>query len=53
VDGPGQTVDFYLSETRDQEAAKRFLKKALANPDNCPPSVLSAQLSSSDSRTAS
>ena len=40
VDGHGQTVDFYLSETRDREAAKRFLKKALENPDNCPPSVL-------------
>ena len=40
VDGHGQTVDFYLSETRDREAAKRFLKKALANPDNRPPRVL-------------
>jgi transposase-like protein len=39
VDGHGRTVDFYLSETRDREAAKRFLKKALANPDNRPPSV--------------
>jgi transposase, IS6 family len=39
VDGHGQTVDFYLSETRDREAAKRFLKKALANPDNRPPRV--------------
>jgi transposase-like protein len=39
VDGHGQTVDFYLSETRDREAAKRFLKKALANPDNRPPSI--------------
>jgi len=27
-------VDFYLSETRDREAEKLFLKKALANPDN-------------------
>jgi transposase-like protein len=35
----GQTVDFYLSETRDREAAKHFLKKALANPDNRPPRV--------------
>src|SRR5215813_5694421 len=40
VDGHGQTVDFYLSETRDREAAKCFLKKALANPDNRAPSVL-------------
>jgi transposase, IS6 family len=39
VDGQGQTVDLYLSETRDREAAKLFLKKALANPDNRPPHV--------------
>ena len=39
VDSAGQTVDFYLSETRDREAAKLFLKKALANTDNCPPRV--------------
>jgi transposase, IS6 family len=39
VDSRGQTVDFYLSETRDREAAKLFLKKALANPDNMPPYV--------------
>ena len=40
VDSTGQTVDFYLSETRDRAAAKVFLKKALANPDNRPPHVL-------------
>src|SRR6516162_8779082 len=40
VDSLGQTVDFYLLETRDREAAKCFLKKALANPDNPPPRVL-------------
>jgi transposase-like protein len=39
VDSGGQTVDFYLSETRDRGAAKCFLKRALANPDNCPPRV--------------
>lgn len=38
VDSGGQTVD-YLSETRDREAAKCFLKRALANPDNRPPQV--------------
>ena len=32
-------MDFYLSETRDREAAKIFLRKALANPDNRPPYV--------------
>jgi transposase, IS6 family len=39
VDSGGQTVDFYLSETRDREAAKCFLRRALANPDNRPPHV--------------
>ena len=39
VDSRGQTVDFYLSETRDREAAKIFLKKALENTDNQPPHV--------------
>lgn len=41
VDNRGDTVDFYLSETRDRDAAKRFLQKALANPDNRPPRVFS------------
>ena len=41
VDGSGQTVDFYLSETRNREAAKIFLKRAMANPDNRPLHVLS------------
>jgi transposase, IS6 family len=41
VDNRGQTVDFYLSETRDREAAKRFLQAALANPDNRSPHVFS------------
>ena len=39
VDSAGQPVDFYLSETRDREAAKLFLKRALANADNRPPRV--------------
>jgi IS6 family transposase len=39
VDSSGQTVDFNLSETRDRDAAKSFLKRALANPDNRPPHV--------------
>ncbi|MDM5186222.1 IS6 family transposase [Bacillus sp. DX4.1] len=29
VDSEGSTIDFYLSKTRDKQAAKRFLKKAL------------------------
>ena len=39
VDSHGQTVDFYLSETRDRKAAKLFLERALANPDNRAPHV--------------
>jgi IS6 family transposase len=39
VDNRGDTVDFYLSETRDRGAAKRFLQTALANPDTRPPRV--------------
>jgi transposase-like protein len=41
VDSRGQTVDFYLSPTRDRAAAKCFLQRALANPDNRPPHVFS------------
>jgi transposase-like protein len=37
VDAHGQTVNFYLSETRNREAGKILLQKALANPDNRPP----------------
>src|SRR5205814_3759720 len=40
VDSHGDTVDFYLSVTRDREAAKTFLQKALSNPDNRTPRVL-------------
>ncbi|MGG1179731.1 IS6-like element ISBwe2 family transposase, partial [Bacillus mycoides] len=29
VDSKGNTIDFYLSKTRDQKAAKHFFKKAL------------------------
>jgi transposase-like protein len=39
VDSHGQTVDFFLSDSRDRQAAKLFLKKALANPENRPPGV--------------
>ena len=29
VDSKGNTIDFYLSKTRDQKAAKRFFQKTL------------------------
>src|ERR1044071_8937487 len=41
VDNRVDTVDFYLSETRDRDAAKRLPQTALANPDNRPPRVFS------------
>ncbi|MDY7965768.1 DDE-type integrase/transposase/recombinase, partial [Bacillus thuringiensis] len=31
IDSEGNTIDFYLSTKRDAQAAKRFLKKALAS----------------------
>ena len=40
VDSHGDTVDFYLSETRDRGAAKTFLQKALSNLDHRPARVL-------------
>ena len=55
VDAHGQTVDFYVSETRDREAAKAFLQKAMANDDNRPPQGLARdglpELSGRDPRT--
>lgn len=30
VDSDGNTIDFFLSKTRDAKAAKRFFKKALS-----------------------
>jgi hypothetical protein len=33
VDSRDQTIDFLLSAKRDAEAAKRFFRKALAQPD--------------------
>ena len=41
VDSRGATVDFNLCESRDRDAAKRFLQLALPNPDNRPPRVFS------------
>jgi transposase, IS6 family len=36
-------VDFDLSDTRDREAAKSFLRKALARPDHRLPYVLASE----------
>lgn len=34
------TIDFYLSESRDKQAAKRFFKKTLATSQVCKPRVI-------------
>ncbi|WP_243526916.1 IS6 family transposase [Bacillus pseudomycoides] len=40
VDSEGNTIDFYLSESRDKQAAKLFFKKALAASHICKPRVI-------------
>lgn len=40
VDSEGNTIDFYLSESRDKQAVKRFFKKALDASHICKPRVI-------------
>jgi IS6 family transposase len=40
VDNRGQTIDFLLSAKRDAEAAKRFFRKALAQPQTVNPRTI-------------
>ena len=40
VDSEGNSIDFYLSELRDKQAAKRFFKKALATCHSTTPRVI-------------
>ena len=40
VDKTGQTIDFLLSARRDAAAAKRFLRKALAQPHSVNPRTI-------------
>jgi transposase, IS6 family len=40
VDSRGQTIDFLLSVKRDAEAAKRFFRKALAQPHTVNPRII-------------
>jgi transposase-like protein len=40
VDSEGNTIDFFLSESRDKQGAKRFFKKALAASHVCKPRVI-------------
>lgn len=40
VDSSGNTLDFFLSATRDAQAAKHFFRKVLAAPHTVPPRVI-------------
>ncbi len=40
VDSKGSTIDFFLSKTRNQKAAKRFFKKALRSFHISKPGVI-------------
>ncbi|MET3295137.1 UNVERIFIED_ORG: IS6 family transposase [Bacillus proteolyticus] len=40
VDSEGNTIDFYLSKSRDKQAAKRFFKKALTFSYTAKPRVI-------------
>jgi transposase-like protein len=40
VDSDGNTIDFFLSEHRDKDAAKKFFKKALQATHNNKPRVI-------------
>ena len=40
VDSEGNTIDFYLSESRDKQAAKRFLRKMMENSHHSTPRVI-------------
>ncbi|WP_132247856.1 IS6 family transposase [Marinisporobacter balticus] len=40
VDSEGNTIDFYFSEKRDKQAAKRFFEKALGSSHNQQPRII-------------
>jgi transposase-like protein len=43
VDSRGQTIDFLLAAKRDAEAAKRFFRKALAQPHTFNPRTITVE----------
>ncbi len=43
VDSEGNTIDFYLSKTRDHKATKRFFKKALRSFHVSKPRVITVE----------
>jgi transposase-like protein len=40
VDSDGNTIDFYVSENRDKNAARKFFKKSVKAPHNQQPRVI-------------
>ena len=44
VDSDGNTIDYYLSKTRDVSAAKEFLNKALGSKHNQKPRVITTDM---------
>jgi IS6 family transposase len=48
VDSRGQTIDFLLSAKRDAEAAKRFFRKALAQPHTVNPRTITVDKNAAD-----
>src|SRR5208282_2168147 len=52
VDSRGQTIDFLLSAKRDSEAAKRFFRKALAQPHTVSPRTITVDKNSAYPKAA-
>ncbi len=52
VDSCGQTIDFLLSAKRDAEAAKRFFRKALAQPHTVSPRTITVDKNAAYPKTA-
>jgi hypothetical protein len=52
VDSRGQTIDFLLSAKRDAEAAKRFFRKALAQPHTVNPRTITVDKKAADPKAA-
>ncbi len=52
VDSLGQTIDFLLSARRDAVAAKRFFRKALAQPHTVNPRTITVDKNLADPRAA-
>jgi transposase-like protein len=53
VDSRGQTIDFLLSAKRDSEAAKRFFRKALAQPHTVNPRTITVDKNAAYPKAAS